>query len=103
MSISYSNPLYGTRLPNNLIFRFPILREPLPFFPARETTYVCLSPHLGHAVQKGFYFEGGDVKGDCLEDWDVFWSPLHAELRRRASLTTCATSSLSKPNKDERQ
>jgi hypothetical protein len=88
---------------NNLIFRFPIFREPVPFLPAREMTYVCLSPYLGHAVQSGLYFEGGDVKEDCFEDWDVFWRPFHTELQRRASLTPCATFSLSEPENDERR
>jgi hypothetical protein len=82
--IHYSNPLYGGNLPNALVFQFPILREPIMFFPARETTYVCLSPNLSRVVQRGFYFEGGEVKEDFLEDWEAFWQPLHAELERRA-------------------
>jgi hypothetical protein len=54
-------------------------------------------------MQTGLYFEGGDVKGDCFEDWDVFWRSLQMELQRRASLTPCATFGLSKAEKDERQ
>jgi hypothetical protein len=54
ISISYSNPLYGTKLPNNLIFRFPIFRQPLPFFPARETTYVFFRRTLAMRCKQDF-------------------------------------------------
>jgi hypothetical protein len=101
--ISYSNPLYGSSLPNEVVFRFPIFREPLPFFSGRETTYVCLSPFLSSVVQQGLYFEDGDVKQDCFEDEHVFWRPLHEELRKCASLTPCPTLSLSNPDENESQ
>jgi CRISPR-associated endonuclease Cas3-HD len=84
ISIHYSNPIYGGSLPNSLVFQFPILREPIMFFPARETTYVCLSPHLSRVVQRGPYYEGGEAKEDFLEDWKAFWQPIHEELQRRS-------------------
>jgi hypothetical protein len=89
ISIHYSNPLCSSSLSSRLVFQFPILREPITFFPARETTYVCLSPHLSRIVQRSFYHEGGEAKEDFLEDWKAFWQPIHAELQRRARVTAC--------------
>lgn len=103
ISIHYTNPLYGGSLPNTLVFEFPLLREPIIFFPAQETTYVCLSPHLSRAVQEGLYFEGSEVKEDFLADWEAFWQPLYVELQRRAGFAGCPIISSSEPEGDEEQ
>lgn len=80
ISIRYTNPLYGPNLPNEIVFRFPVVLAPTLFYEARETTYACLSPFVAHAVQAGLYFQDDELRGDVFEDWDVFWLPIHAEL-----------------------
>ncbi len=69
--ISYSNPS-GIDLPNQISFRFPCLTENNLFFSVR---LVCLHPGLADPVSRGLYFEEGEVKYDCLEDWGGFWPP----------------------------
>jgi hypothetical protein len=86
--VRYTNPIYPG-LPNDLSFGFPVLHEPIWFYPARETTYACLSPYVAHPIQTGLYLEHGTLKEDALEDWNVFWPPLCKELRRRVSLAVC--------------
>jgi hypothetical protein len=87
LTITYSNPLYGG-LPNEVSFRFPVRQVSLPLFSGEETTYVCLHPDLAVTVQGGLYFEEGEVKGDGLYDWEVFWYPIRDELGKRARFTT---------------
>jgi hypothetical protein len=81
--IRYSNPVYGGTLPNDIIYRFPLIRSPICFFAEEETTYVCLSLDVAEEVQGGLYFENDEVKGDLLEDLNAFWEPIHTELQRR--------------------
>lgn len=87
IAIRYSNPVYGGTLPNDIIYRFPLIRSPIWCFPATETTYVCLSLGVAEEVQGGLYFENDEVKRDFLEDLNTFWEPLHTELQRRVCLS----------------
>jgi hypothetical protein len=37
---------------------------------------------LFSAIKHGLYFEHGEVRSDCFDDWEVFWSPLLAGIGR---------------------
>jgi hypothetical protein len=74
--IRYSNP-GGIDLPSQISFRFPCLTENNLFFSVR---FVCLHPGLADPVSRGLYFEEGEIKYDCLEDWGRFWPPIKQAL-----------------------
>jgi hypothetical protein len=84
LTITYSNPVYGS-LPNAISFHFPVFYSHCVLFGPDENTFICLHPELAKAGERGLYFEDGEVKTDCLYDWDVFWSPILAGLGRAPS------------------
>jgi hypothetical protein len=69
--VRYTNPIYPG-LPNDLSFGFPVLHEPILFYPARETTYACLSPYVAHPIQTGLYLEHGTLKEDAWKTGTSF-------------------------------
>jgi hypothetical protein len=76
--ILYTNPVM-LDMPNNLSFLFPIAAQPES--KGNEAgTFICLHPSEAIDVGYGLYFEGDDLKRDCLEDWILFWSPLGKSL-----------------------
>jgi hypothetical protein len=83
ITISYSNPIYGTTLPNQIVYRFPLFHDGTSCFPVDERTYVCLSPDVAEDIQVGLYIEEDGVKEDFCEDLGVFFDPIRAELLSR--------------------
>jgi hypothetical protein len=77
--VRYSNP-GDPHLPNPISFRFPCLSNGNPLFPA---TLACLHASLAEPVCRGLYLDEGDVKYDCLEDWERFWPPVQRALFAR--------------------
>jgi hypothetical protein len=35
-----------------------------------------IDPSLADPIVQGLYFEGDELKADCMEDWYRFWPPL---------------------------
>ena len=52
-------------------------------FPFREDgLLVCLHIYMRKPIREGLYFEGDELSGDFVEDWEKFWRPLEAALNK---------------------
>jgi hypothetical protein len=83
VTISYTDPP-DSDLPNAVSFHFPLLRRYNAHWDKPEMTYVCLHPGAAILGQAGLYMEDGEVKGDFLYDWEIFWEPIERALVYRA-------------------
>jgi hypothetical protein len=87
--VRYSNP-GETDLPNQISFRFPCISDGNPLFSA---TLACLHASLAEPVCRGLYLDEGDVKYDCLEDWERFWPRILRALFARSGTMAVSASS----------
>jgi hypothetical protein len=77
--IGYSNPDPTAWLLNPLCFIVPLVclggevKDDLPLL-------VSFSPKTMTPLTRGLYYEDGDVKYDCLEDWNSVWRPIKQRL-----------------------
>jgi hypothetical protein len=72
--VCYSNP-DPTELPNHLCFSLPLLVD--RGAPGGGIKLLaCFAPESMVPLQKGFYWEGDELKHDPLEDWCRLWEPL---------------------------
>jgi hypothetical protein len=76
--IGYSNPDPAWLL-NPLCFIVPMvaLGGEVTEYPPLLTS---LSPHTMTPLTKGLYLEDGELKYDCLEDWNRVWRPIRQRL-----------------------
>src|ERR1700680_2836061 len=75
---------------NAISYTFPILRnlnllssvfgKQLPF--GEDGLIVCLHIYMRKPIREGLYFEGDELSGDFVEDWEKFWRPLEAALNK---------------------
>src|SRR5882672_4126167 len=64
---------------NAISYTFPILRnlnflpfgKQLPF--GEDGLLVCLHICMRKPIREGLYFEGDELSGDFVEDWEKFW------------------------------
>jgi hypothetical protein len=76
--VGYSNP-NSSNLPNALCFLLPMFALG-GHGDAQQELIVSFSGQSCLSMTKGLYFEDGDAKYDCLEDWFSVWRPIKAAL-----------------------
>jgi hypothetical protein len=75
---------------NTISYTFPILRNLnlLPSVFGKQSGFgedgliVCLHIYMRKPIRGGLYFEGDELSGDFVEDWEKFWRPLEAALNK---------------------
>jgi hypothetical protein len=72
VEIWYTNPEF-IDMPHQICFRFPAFHQVMG---GESEALVCLHPSLADPIVQGLYFEGDELKADCMEDWYRFWPPL---------------------------
>lgn len=83
IAVGYSNPDSGIT-PNFICYLFPMVNNGL-IVGLPGNALVCLHPSAAIPLREAVYFEDGDLKGDILEDWGLFFHPLEELLESQGT------------------
>lgn len=57
-----------------------VFGKQLPF--GEDGLIVYLHIYMRKPIREGLYFEGDELSGDFVEDWEKFWRPWEAVLNK---------------------